>query len=67
MKEELMDSAYRYYSFYIDGSTDTSVTEKELMYISYVHDGKPKVHYLTIRDVKHANSLGITECINMYV
>ena len=65
LKADVRKSSY--YSFFIDGSTDKSVTEKELMYIMYIHEGKPKVNYLAIRDVEHAHSLGITDCINRCV
>lgn len=35
----------RYISILIDGSTDRSTSEKELMYVKYLEDGIPRTRY----------------------
>lgn len=62
LKKDLAQSPY--YSIYIDGSTDNTVVERELMYISFLHEGTPIMKFLSIKDVAHAHALGITEVIN---
>ena len=52
-----------YYSILTDGSTDSSVTEQEAMYILFLHDGIPKVRYFIIESVQNANATGIQESI----
>ena len=53
----------RFYSVLSDGSTDTSVTEKELVYILYLCNGTPTVKYFSIEDVKTANAIGLQAAI----
>ena len=53
----------RYYSILNDSSSDTSITEKELVYVLFLEDGTPRIKYASIEDVKNANSEGILDCI----
>ena len=52
-----------FYSFLSDGSTDTSITEKELVYVLYLNDGTPTIKYLSIEDAKTADSIGLQAAI----
>ena len=52
-----------YYSILNDGSSDTTVSEKELVYALYLEDGKPKIGFVGIENVNNANTEGILECI----
>ena len=61
LKEKLAKA--RYYSVLNDGSSDTSVSEKELVYILFLDNGKPKIEFLSIEDVKNADAAEIQECI----
>ena len=61
LKEKLAKA--RYYSVLNDESSDTSVSEKELVYVLFLDDGKPKIEFLSIEDVKNADTAGIQECI----
>ena len=61
LKEKLAKA--QYYSVLNDGSSDTSVSEKELVYVLFLDDGKPKIEFLSIEDVKNADAAGIQECI----
>ena len=61
LKEKLAKA--RYYYVLNDGSSDTSVSEKELVYVLFLDDGKPKIEILSIEDVKNADAAGIQECI----
>jgi len=56
-------SKKRFFSILIDGATDTSVTECELIYLRYLSGGKPVNHYLSIEDIKNANAPGIISAI----
>ena len=42
-----------------DGSTDTSITEKELVYVPYFSDGTLTIRYLSTKDVKMADSISL--------
>ena len=42
-----------------DVSTDSSITEEEVIYVFYVKDGVPTVRYLSIETIKAANAPGI--------
>ena len=61
LKEKLAKA--QYYSVLNNGSSDTSVSEKELVYVLFLDDGKPKIEFLSIEDVKNADAAGIQECI----
>ena len=43
LKEKLAKA--RYYSVLNDGSSDTSGSEKELVYVLFLDDGKPKLNF----------------------
>lgn len=47
----------------IDGATDTSVTENELIYVRFLDEGKPVNHYLGVEDIQNANATGILQTI----
>ena len=63
--QELIEnlSKARYYSILNDGSSDTSVSEKELIYVLFLEDGFPKIKFVSIEHVKNANAEGILDCI----
>ena len=46
----------------LDGATDASVTEVEVVYVRYVKDGTTS--YLSLQEVQHANAQGIYEAID---
>ena len=52
-----------YYSVLTDGSTDSSVTKQEAIYILFLHDGIPKVRYFSVESISNANAAGIHEGI----
>ena len=54
----------RYYSVLNDGSTDSSTTEQELVYILYIDNGTPMVKYFSVESPKNANAEGIKDSIN---
>ena len=60
--QKIMDE--KFYSILIDGATDSSVTENELIYVRYLNNGVPENHYLSIEDIENANALGILKCID---
>ena len=47
----------KFYSILIDGATDSSVTENELIYVRYLNNWVPENHYLSIEDIENANAL----------
>ena len=53
----------RYYSILNDGSSDTSVSEKELVYVLFLENGTPNIKFVSIEDVKNDNAKGILDCI----
>lgn len=53
----------KFYSILIDGATDSSVTENELVFVRLVNCGVPENHYLSIEDIQNANAQGILNCI----
>ena len=62
LKEEFLNSLKQaqYFSVLTDGSTTTSVTEKELMYILYVDSsGEVKCNFLRLKDVSDGTALGL--------
>ena len=56
-------SKIRYYSVLNDGSTDSSVTEQELVYALFLEDGFPQVKFLSIESVSSADAAGILESL----
>ena len=64
-KDKLAESISkaRYYSILNDGSTDSSVNEKELVYILFLDEGTLTVKYLSIESVKSADAVGIHDSI----
>ena len=67
MRNEVLDSLKqaKYFSVLLDGSTDCSVTEKELIYVMYVNAGKPKCRFLCLKDVADASAVGIKNTLEM--
>ena len=61
-KHHLQDDVH-FFSILIDGATDSSVTENELIYLRFVEDGKPVNHYFSIENVEHADAAGIVQTI----
>jgi hypothetical protein len=61
-KHHLQEDVH-FFSILIDGATDSSVTENELIYLRFVEDGKPVNHYFSIENVEHANAAGILQTI----
>ncbi|CAC5379271.1 unnamed protein product [Mytilus coruscus] len=55
----LTENDLHFYSILIDGATDSSVTENELIYLRFVENGKPVNHYFSIEDVEKADAQGI--------
>ena len=53
--EDLLSA--KYYSILMDGSTDSNVTEQELIYILYLSkNGIPEVKFFSIESVKAADA-----------
>ena len=52
-----------FYSILSDGSTDSSVTEQELVFVLYLLDGVPSTKFLSIESVEHGNAEGIYQSI----
>ena len=53
-----------YFSLLVDGSTDSSVTEKELTYVAYLgSSGEAEVHFLAMKYVQDATAAGLVACI----
>lgn len=62
MKDDALEEikSARYLSVLLDGSTDSSVLEKELMYVMYMGaDGSRKCHFFCLANVGDATSPGI--------
>jgi hypothetical protein len=53
----------RFYCVLCDGSTDSAVSEQELIYILYLKDGSPKVEFLSIETAENSNAVGLKKCI----
>ncbi|VDI00488.1 Hypothetical predicted protein [Mytilus galloprovincialis] len=54
-----IENDLHFYSILIDGATDSSVTENELIYLRFVENGRPVNHYFSIEDVEKADAQGI--------
>ena len=65
IKLKLADSlaSYNYYSCLNDGSTDSSVTEEEVIFILFSKEGVPTPKYLSIEPVKIADTPRIVQSI----
>ena len=66
MREKALDSLKqsKYFSVLMDGSTDSSITEKELMYVQYLtSSGKAECMFLKMKDILHSSAAGIKECL----
>ena len=61
LKQDL--AKVNYYTCLSDGSTDSSITEQEVIYVLYLLDGTPTVKYLSIESVKTADAKGIIESL----
>ena len=62
LKEILVKA--RYYSILTDGSTDTSVTEQELIYVMFLNeDGRVNMKFLSIENPAVADATHLVECI----
>ena len=54
----------RYYSILTDGSTDTSVTEQELIYVMFLNDdGQVNTKFLSIENPAVVDATHLVECI----
>ena len=47
----------------MDGSTDASVSEKELIYVLFLNNRSPKIKYLSVEDIKTADTIGLQDSI----
>ena len=54
-----------YFTCLNDVSTDSSITEEEVIYVLYVKGGVPTVRYLSIETVKVVNAPGIVLRLRM--
>lgn len=53
----------KFISIWIDGATDSSVTENELIHIRFVDDSVPVIHCLSCENLKNAHSAGVKQAI----
>ncbi|XP_038063196.1 E3 SUMO-protein ligase KIAA1586-like [Patiria miniata] len=70
LKEDLMNDIKdtpKYLTIFIDGSTDVSTTERELMYILYIHEGVPTVKFLKLEHLASANASSIVAAIKSVI
>ena len=63
--QELIEnlSKAQYYSILNDGSSDTSIPEKELVYVLFLENLFPKIKFVSIDNIKNASAEGILDCI----
>ena len=61
MREDLQELICKanYFSVLSDGSTDSSVSEQELIYILFICEGTPVLKYLSLESVKKADAHGL--------
>ena len=52
-----------YFTCLNNGSTDSSITKQEVIYVLYLKDGVPTVRYLSIETINIANAPGIVASI----
>ena len=53
-KECLLNA--KYYSILQDGSTDTSISEQELVYVLFLNDGQAVLKFLSIKNPQAADA-----------
>lgn len=46
-----------------DGSTDWSTVEEDIVYVHYVSCGKPKVKFLNMLELEHADAAGVLHAL----
>ena len=65
LREDLKNliSKSNYYSVLSDGSTDSSATEQETIYVLFICGGVPVLKYFSIESVKVADSAGLKETL----
>ena len=65
MKKSLAESVAnaRYFTYFSDGSTDSLVTVKEVVYILFLDSAVPVVKYVSIEFVENANAKGVKKSI----
>ncbi|XP_071752885.2 zinc finger protein 862-like [Centroberyx gerrardi] len=65
MKDDLVEKLKntRFFSVMSDSSIDRSVKDQEMVYMTYVEDGKPVNHFVDIVSLEHAHSQGILDAI----
>lgn len=65
MKDDLVEKLKntRFFSVMSDSSVDRSVKDQEMVYMTYVEDGKPVNHFVDIVSLEHAHSQGILDAI----
>ena len=61
LKESLMKA--KYYSILQDGSTDTSVSEQELIYVLFLYKGRPVLKFLSIENPPVADAQHLVGCV----
>lgn len=55
----------RFMSVMIDGATDSSNLENEIVYVKFFNENKGVLqYYLGIEDIKHANAQGVLSAID---
>ena len=62
LQDDTLDEirASRFVTVSLDGSTDSSVQEKEMIYVTFINaDGHPKCKFFVLPDVSDATSIGI--------
>ena len=53
----------RYFPCLSDGSTDSSVTEQEVLYVLFLDNGVPVVKYVSIESAENDNAEGVKKSI----
>ncbi|XP_063438155.1 zinc finger protein 862-like [Mytilus trossulus] len=61
---EKLRTDVNFFTILIDGATDVSVTENELIYVRLLQDGIPANKYFSIEDVESADAAGVLNSIN---
>ena len=54
-----------YISVLSDGSTDSAVTEQEMIYVLFICEGIPVLKYLSIENAKNADALGLKSILEI--
>ncbi|KAI4813074.1 hypothetical protein KUCAC02_024426 [Chaenocephalus aceratus] len=65
MKDDLVEKLKNthFFSVMSDSSVDRSVKDQEMVYLTYVEDGKPVNQFVDIVSLEHAHSQGILDAI----